>query len=187
MKKMTFTKPIVLLLTVSMLFTLSCSRKVVKVVEDRKVTDDKRNKNDKSGSDPILKAEKNTSEAGKSVLKIGRKMALEEKIIFKGSCWNYINEVFKRAGYGTNKKVVYKSKKSGPYVDISKIQPGDWLYYVNHSYGGVEHSGIFVYWKDYKNKIGVTLSYGGESRNEPGRYRSYDLRSVYYITRPGAK
>jgi len=171
---------------VSMLIVSSCSRKVIKVVEDNKVVTDNKNKN-KPDPDPIIEAENNTSEAGKAVLKIGRKMALEEKVIFKGSCWNYINEVFKRAGYGTNKKVVYKSVKKGPYVDISKIQPGDWLYYVNHSYGGVEHSGIFVYWKDYKNKIGVTLSYGGEHRNEPGRYRSYDLRSVYYITRPGAK
>ena len=172
----------VILLMVSMLIISSCSRKVVKVVENRKVVD---NKNDKSGSDPILNAEKNTSEGGKAVLEIGRKMALKDKTIVKGSCWDYINEVYKRAGYGTNKKVVYKSKKSGPYVNISKIQPGDWIYYVNYSYGGVEHSGIFVYWKDYKNKIGVTLSYGGESRNEPGRYRSYDLKSVYYITRAG--
>ena len=114
-------------------------------------------------------------------------MVINEKEIVKGSCWDYINEVFIRAGYGTDKKIVYKSQKTGPYVDISEIKPGDWLYYINHSYNGIEHSGIFVYWKDYKNKIGVTLSYGGEHRNEPGRYREYDLRSVYYITRPGAK
>jgi hypothetical protein len=141
--------------------------------------------NQKSSPDPLLEAEYNASDAGKAILEIGRKMVFEEKTIVKGSCWDYINEVFKRAGYGTNKTIVFKSVKSGPYADISQIKPGDWLYYINYSYYGVEHSGIFVYWKDYENKIGVTLSYGGEKRNEPGRYREYDLKSVYYITRPG--
>jgi hypothetical protein len=137
--------------------------------------------------DPLLQAENEASEAGKSVLEIGRIMAMEEKTIVKGSCWDYINEVFIRAGYGTDKTIVYKSDKKGPYVDVSEIKPGDWLYYINYSYYGIEHSGIFVYWKDFENKIGVTLSYGGEKRNEPGRYREYDLKSVYYITRPGRK
>ncbi len=180
MIKKIFKIQFIILILLSMLIVSSCSRKVIKVVEDKTT-------NDKHGSDPILNAEKDASNAGKAVLAVGRKMVFKEKAIIKGSCWDYINEVYKRAGYGTDKKIVFKSKKSGPYVDISKIQPGDWLYYVNHSYGGVEHSGIFVYWKDYKKKIGVTLSYGGESRNEPGRYREYDLRSVYYITRPGVK
>ena len=153
-----------------LLFTFSCSKKIHEQTTN-------------NSKDPIITAEKNADVAGKAILEVGRKMALKEKTIVKGSCWDYINEVFKRAGYGTNKKVVYKSKKKGPYVNISKIKPGDWLYYINHSYNGVEHSGIFVYWKDYNKKIGVTLSYGGENRKEPGRYREYDLKSVYYITR----
>ncbi len=62
---------------------------------------------------------------------------------------------YNHLSYGTDKLTVCNSKKSGPYVDISEIQPGDWLYYVNYSYNGIEHSGIFVYWKDYKNKIEV--------------------------------
>lgn len=137
--------------------------------------------------DPLLQAENEASEAGKSVLKIGRKMVYEEKTIVRGSCWDYINEVFIRAGYGTDKTIVFKSDKKGPYVDVSEIKPGDWLYHINYSYYGIEHSGIFVYWKDFENKIGVTLSYAGEKKNEPGRYREYDLKSVYYITRPGRK
>ena len=192
MKKKTFRIPVIMLLMLALLFATSCSRKVVRVVEDTNVKTDKTDtnkpeRNKKSVSDPIVEAEKNTSEAGKAVLEVGRLMVFKEKTIVKGSCWDYIYEVYKRAGYGSNKKIVYKSVKKGPYVDVSKIQPGDWLYYVNHSYGSVEHSGIFVYWKDYKNKIGVTLSYGGESRNEPGRYREYNLKSVYNIIRPGAK
>ncbi len=139
----------------------------------------------KNTEDPIILAEMDAADAGKKVLEIGRGMALDEKTIVKGSCWDYINEVYRRAGYQTEKTVVFKSPKSGPYADVSIIKPGDWIYYVNYSYNMVEHSGIFVYWEDFDNKIGVTLSYGGEHRNEPGRYRSYDLKSVYYITRPG--
>lgn len=176
------------------IFTLNaCSKKAyVGVNQDKKikVTKDAGNKVKVGTSkqptvDPIVEAENNTTDAGKAVLEVGRKMVFEEKAIIKGACWDYINEVFNRAGYGTNKKAIFKSKKSGPYADINIIKPGDWLYYINYSYGGIEHSGIFVYWKDFENKIGVTLSYGGEKRNEPGRYLEYDLKSVYYITRPG--
>jgi len=135
----------------------------------------------------IKKAEKEASDEGKVILETGRKMALEDKLIIKGSCWNWINECFNKAGYGTNKYIAFKSKKSGPYVDQNKIEPGDWLYYINHSYNDVEHSGIFVYWIDYDKKIGMILSYGGESRNAPGRYLPYDLTHVYYITRAGKK
>jgi hypothetical protein len=49
----------------------------------------------------IKRAEKDADKPGKAVLEIGRKMALEEKVIIKGSCWNWVNECFKRAGYGT--------------------------------------------------------------------------------------
>ncbi len=174
MRQKVLFKTVGLFFLTSLLFSYSCSKKIHQQTTN-------------SSKDPIILAEKNADVAGKAILEVGRKMALKEKTIVKGSCWDYINEVYKRAGYGTNKKVVYKSKKKGPYVNISKIKPGDWLYYINHSYHGVEHSGIFVYWKDYNKKIGVTLSYGGESRNEPGRYREYDLKSVYYITRAGGE
>ena len=78
---------------------------------------------------------------------------------------------------------MHKGKKSGPYVKSSQIEAGDWLYYINHSYNDVEHSGIFVYWVDYKKKIGMILSYGGERRKMPGRYLPYDLTHVYNIIR----
>jgi len=180
---MKFSKLLFIALITTQLITVSCSKKMSKAV----VGNNTNTTNTGKTEDPIILAEEKASEAGQKVLEIGREMALVKKTIVKGSCWDYINEVYKRAGYGTNKTVVYKKTKSGPYVDISKIQPGDWIYYINYSYNKVEHSGIFVYWKDYKNKIGVTLSYGGERRNEPGRYREYDLKSVYYITRPGGK
>ncbi len=124
--------------------------------------------------------------AGARILKTGRFMALESKEIVKGSCWDYINEVYNRSGYGQHKrKTVFRTKKdSGPYAKAAQIQPGDWLYHINHSYRGVPHSGIFVRWVDRSKMIGETLSYGGEQRQKPGRYRNYDLSHVYTIIRP---
>jgi len=140
----------------------------------------------KKKNDPILIAEKNATKSGKEILTEGRKMALIDKIILPGSCWNWINTVFNNSGHPNKKstrETIFKSKKSGPYVKSSKIEAGDWLYYINHSYNDIEHSGIFVYWIDYKKKIGMILSYGGESRKKPGRYKPYDLTHVYNIIR----
>ncbi|RLD62329.1 MAG: hypothetical protein DRI95_13215 [Bacteroidetes bacterium] len=137
-------------------------------------------------SDPILIAENEANKGGKDILEKGRKMALIDKVILPGSCWNWINTVYNDAGYPNKsgkRKTVHKGKKSGPYVKSSQIKAGDWLYYINHSYNDVEHSGIFVYWIDYKKKTGMILSYGGEKRKQPGRYKPYDLTHVYNIIR----
>jgi hypothetical protein len=132
----------------------------------------------------IRHAESIATPAGRKVLRTARSM-VNRKAIIRGSCWNYLNAVFVRAGYPKAKRqVVYRKGKGGPYANISQIQPGDWLYYINHSYGGVEHSGMFIDWIDRDRKQGLILSYGGERRNKPGRYRPYDLRSVYQIIRP---
>lgn len=140
-------------------------------------------------SDPLLKAEKEATPHGRKILKTGRQMTLNDREIVRGGCWDYANVVYNRAGYPSNKReIIFKGdKNNGPYADISVIESGDWLYYVNHSYGGIEHSAIFVYWVDYEEKIGLMLSYGGESRQEPARYLSYVLSNVYYIIRPDAE
>ena len=113
-------------------------------------------------------------------------MTLIDKVIIPGGCWDYANEVYNRAGYPNQprkRQTIFKSSKSGPYANISLIQPGDFLYYINHSYGDIEHSAIFVDWVDYNNKQALMLSYGGENRYEPARYLPYDLSSVYRIIR----
>lgn len=125
------------------------------------------------------------SKEGRAILKQGSHMALKEKAIIRGSCWDWINTVFHRAGFANNNHIVFKGKKNGPYVNNSKIRPGDWLYYVNHSYKRVGHSGIFVRWVDFDKKIGMILSYAGEGRKKPGRYKAYNLKDVYFIKRPG--
>lgn len=124
--------------------------------------------------------------AGQKILKTGRYMALVSKEIVRGSCWDYINTVYKRAGYPQSKRryILKGKKKSGPYAKTHQIQPGDWLYYINHSYHGVEHSGIFVNWVNKKKRMAMILSYQGQARKKPGRYRKYDLSNVYTIIRP---
>ena len=134
----------------------------------------------------LAHGEKNASTAGRKVLETARKMTLDQRVIIPGSCWTYADAVYKNAGFQSNKrKRVFSSKKhGGPYARTSQVQPGDWLYHINHGYKGVEHSSIFVAWIDEPKKIGLMLSYGGEHRKEPARYRAYDLRSIYTIHRP---
>ncbi len=135
----------------------------------------------------IVKAENKASGDGKKVLETGRIMTLTNKEILPGSCWDYANAVYDRAGYGWGQREeIFKSVKDGPYADIRRIKYGDWLYYINHSYGGIEHSAIFVEWIDYGNKLALMLSYGGERRQQPARYLPYDLSNVYGITRANA-
>lgn len=132
----------------------------------------------------IKKAESAATGDAKKILQTGRVMTLDSALILPGSCWDYANAVYDRAGYSWNQREnVYKTVKAGPYADANLIQGGDWLYYVNYSYGEIEHSAIFIDWIDFDKKIALMLSYGGERRQEPARYMPYDLRSVYGITR----
>lgn len=136
----------------------------------------------------IVVNERTASPAGRKVLAIGRDLALVKKEVVKGGCWDFINRVYNDAGFPNSPKqrvVMHDgTKERGPYATVEQIQAGDWLYYINHSYRGVEHSGIFVGWEDKERKLATILSYAGEHRNEPGRYRAYDLSNVYRIIRP---
>jgi hypothetical protein len=136
----------------------------------------------------LLQAEAKASKPAKKILKVGRKMTLVDKEIVRGSCWDYADTVYTRAGFSrkqTQRQTVFKgSKRRGPYADIAQIKPGDFLYYINHSYGGIEHSAIFIDWEDKNKKMALMLSYGGENRRSPARYRVYNLSNVYQITRP---
>lgn len=135
--------------------------------------------------DEILnRAEATSTISGKKILENARSMINDQEIIL-GSCWDYIDAVYNRSGYFENfRSTIYKSKLLGPYVSESRIQSGDWLYFINHSYGGVEHSGIFVDWTDLTRKEALIISYSGGNQEKPGRYKKYDLSSVYNIIRP---
>lgn len=133
---------------------------------------------------PLLsRAENQSSRAARDVISMARTMSLNERTIIKGGCWDYLNAVFNRAG--VNRSTVHKGAYAeGPYVNSRDIQVGDWLYYINHGYNDIEHSGLFVGWVDESAKQALILSYAGESRQEPARYRVYDLSHVYHIIRP---
>ena len=132
----------------------------------------------------LNEAEARASNEGREILTLSRSMiSSHEKI--SGSCWNYINTVYNRTGHPLkHRDVVFKGKLRGPYADFNLIQPGDWLYYVNHSYKGTEHSGIFVDWTNKDKKEALMISYAGEKRNTPARYKVYKLTNVYNIIRP---
>lgn len=130
------------------------------------------------------RAEKNASTEGRKILTASRSM-VEDGVILKGSCWDFINTVYNRAEFPLQKRqIVFKSKKNGPYVDEKEIQAGDWLYYINHSYKKIDHSGVFVSWVNFDAKIALIMSYAGEKRKSPARYQNYDLSNVYHIIRP---
>ncbi len=132
----------------------------------------------------MIHAENKADSIGRLILFKGREMTVINAEILPGGCWDYANHVYNRAGFPTNKrKNIFRSVKAGPYADVDLIQYGDWLYYINHSYGDIEHSAIFVDWVDKENKQALMLSYGGEKRQQPARYLVYDLTSVYQIVR----
>ena len=133
---------------------------------------------------PLLSsAEKQSSPAAREVVSTARKMALNERTIIQGGCWDYLNAVFQRAG--VTRDTIHKGTYGqGPYASSGEIEVGDWLYYINHGYNNVEHSGLFVGWVDERAKQALILSYAGENRREPARYRVYDLSNVYQIMRP---
>jgi hypothetical protein len=111
-------------------------------------------------------------------------LALISKTIIIGSCWDFVNEVYKRAGVSSAKKTIFKSKLKGPYANPKLVKPGDWVYHINKSYNNIEHSAIFVCWKDFDKKLAITLSYAGMKRSVPASYGTYDLSNIFAIFRP---
>lgn len=133
----------------------------------------------------IRDAERRATAAGRKVLETGRRMATETRDILPGSCWDWVYAVFNRAGFPDKKRDrVFKSVKKGPYAAPGQLRPGDWMYYRNRSYGNIEHSGIFVGWINVQQQVALVLSYPGMKREEPGRYRPYELTGVWTIFRP---
>ena len=121
---------------------------------------------------------------GYNIVSKGIEMVADTKELVRGSCWNYIDKVYKNAGYDLkDRKTIYKGRKGSLINDISLLQPGDWIYHINHSFHGVEHSAIFMCWKDKERKIGITLSHVGQNKLRTGQFGSFDLKSVYNIIR----
>jgi len=131
----------------------------------------------------VNKAISNAQPIGKKVLKAGHYLAYKRSKTVRGSCWDYINKIYNYAGYRHSKQIIFKSTKRGPYAHKYMIKAGDWLYYINYDYHGVEHSAIFVAWMDVERSRALMLSYKGGRSSNPARYKIYNISSVYRITR----
>lgn len=123
------------------------------------------------------------SKAGIEVVNKGMDMVIENYKM-SGSCWSFANKVYELAGFPQNKRTtIYKNKKGTLIKDPSIIQPGDWIFHVNYSFNNVEHSAIFICWKDYERRIAITLSHVGQNKHASGKFGVYDLRGVYNVIR----
>ena len=128
-------------------------------------------------------AEKSAEPPARNVLFTLRQMVQNREIV-QGGCWDYLDAAWTRAGVPRNqRKVVFAGNRNGHFASPDQLRAGDWIYHINHSYRGIEHSGMFIGWVDKERRMGLTLSYAGERRHEPARYKVYDLSSVYQITR----
>ena len=144
-------------------------------------------KSQKNRLSMLRAAERRSKGGAKKVLRTARRM-METRSIIRGSCWDWVNAVFKKAGFpnrrGKRKTIFKGSRKRRRFASINRIKPGDWLYYVNYQYRQVPHSGIFIGWISKRKKRALIMSYRGARSRTPGALSEYDLRSVYNIIRP---
>jgi hypothetical protein len=118
------------------------------------------------------------------VLQNAYQLSYIDSTVIMGSCWDYLNAIYsKLEAQSFKKNELYMTKKAGPFAPKNMLQPGDWVYHINHQWYGVEHSAIFVCWKDYENGIAITLSYMGMNRYKTAQFGEYNLNSVYAIFR----
>ncbi len=106
----------------------------------------------------------------------------------KGSCYDYVDAVFKEAGHDDwrRREKVYRKPKKGPYVNLDRVKPGDWLWLVKYREGAHirTHSVLFVGWQNRSQGIAHVFSHPGQGRAVSGRFQTYDVSKTYNITRP---
>ncbi len=170
-------------LVLTILFLMSSCASGKRKFRDSELSDLDANGNIRDLEKILSRAEEKATPQGKTILTTGRTMVEKNKII-RGSCWDFANAVYNRSGYKANDRITpWRSKFNGPYVDLSTLVAGDWLYFINHSFKESDHSGIFVEWTDAEKNRAVILSYVGGKKRKPGNYKIYDLTHVYYVIR----
>ncbi len=161
------------ILTIFFLLTCLFSCASTKDISDKNETD----------GEILDRAEAEATESARKVLVTSRSMISNQDLVV-GGCWNYINAVYDRASYpAKSRTTVFKSKFHGPYAQSDIIQPGDWLYFVNHSFSESEHSAIFVAWIDQDRKEALMVNYVGGNKRKPGTYKRFILDQVYSVFR----
>jgi len=119
----------------------------------------------------------------KAILQNALKFVKSGKII-QGSCWDYINAIYNKSGVKSRQRVtIFKSSKKGPFAKKDIFKAGDWIYHINHSYHNIEHSGMFIDWIDKNSFKALMLSYAGQKKKNPARFRVYNIDSTYNIIR----
>lgn len=130
--------------------------------------------------DVLVQAEQQAPAGARRVLSTARTL-IDDEVVIRGTCYTWLSAVYRQAGgrFGT----AFSGDRRGRYATPDQLQPGDWIHFINHSYGNVTHSAIFIAWTDRDARTALTVSYPGERREVPGRYREYELTSVYRIDR----
>ncbi len=109
---------------------------------------------------------------------------IKKKTIIRGSCYDWINMVYKECGYkGKKRKSIFSGKEAGPYANAMLLRPGDWIMFKNLTYGNIGHSGIFLGWLDFEKRSAIVIGYAGQKRVMPGRFREYEITGLFGITR----
>lgn len=124
---------------------------------------------------------------GRHVILTARGMMARHETV-RGSCYRYLSEVFARAGHDDwrTRTIVHASGREGPYADLSRIRPGDWLYIVNHPETTPmgTHSVLFLGWDDRAHGYARVLQHSGGGSESAGDERVYDVSRTYRIVRP---
>lgn len=122
---------------------------------------------------------------GQEILRTAEIIAFEQKRIIRGSCWDFVNEVYNEAGYPENKRtIVFKGSSAGPYANVNDLKPGDWVMHINMEYHNVEHSSIFIGWADRGKKLAKVLDYAGMDKARSGGYDKHTYAKIFCIVRP---
>lgn len=128
------------------------------------------------------------ADPGRNVLLTARGMMARGQTV-RGSCYSYLSEVFRRAGHDgwRTRTIVHQAGARGPYADLDRIRPGDWLYIVTDpdSTPVRTHSVLFVGWEDRSQGYARTISHPGWAAGaSAGRESTYDITRTYRIIRP---
>jgi hypothetical protein len=101
--------------------------------------------------------------------------------VVRGSCYTWLRAVYARAT-GAH-RVVYVGRPRPRFTRFELLRPGDWVFFINHSYGNNTHSAMFVGWVDPRAHVALMASYVGGNRTAPGRFSTYSLTNVYQVVR----
>ena len=121
---------------------------------------------------------------GRNVLSTAKKMVYLERKIVRGSCWDWVDAVYARAGYPERKRVtIFKGDEGGPYADVSDLRPGDWVMHYNLEYLPYTHSSIFVRWVDKRALVAEAFDYSGQDKEVPGKLSRHCYAKAFGILR----